>query len=102
MFLGEGIFQYSTKRNKKFFLFLLFCSIGVQYQWNEIVMHLTVKLLIHIRRFKSKFGANIPLLEKMEISLNNRRNKSSSILVSIYIFCLEKVSFFKVFILGAM
>ena len=64
-------------------------------------MHLTVKLLIHILRFKSRFGANIPLLEKIEISLNNRWNKSSSILVSIYIFSLE-VSFFKVFILGAM
>ena len=44
--------------------FNFFCSIGTQYQWNENIMHLTVRLLVQITRFKSKFDANIPLLEK--------------------------------------
>ena len=50
-FLGEWIFQYSIKRNKSFFFF--FCSVGVQDQWNKVIMHLTVRLLIQIPRFKS-------------------------------------------------
>ena len=64
-------FSIFNKGEQFFFLFFFFRPIGVQYQWNKIIMHLTVRLLIQIPRFKSKFGANIPLLEKMEFSLSN-------------------------------
>ena len=53
----------------------IFCSIGVQYEWNKIIMHLTVRLLMQFLRFKSKFSANIPLLEKMVFSLSNLRQQ---------------------------
>ena len=38
-------------------------------------MQLTVRLLIQTPRFKSKFGANIPLLEEMVFSLSNLRQQ---------------------------
>ena len=66
--LEEWSFHYSTKRNKIFF----FYSIGV---YTKIIMHLTVRLLIQIPRFKSKFCANISLLEKMVFSLSNLRQQ---------------------------
>ena len=52
-----------------------FCSIGVSYLRNEVIMHLTVKLLMQIPGFKSKLGANIPLLENMHFSLSNLRQQ---------------------------
>ena len=51
---------FNKNEKKKYF----FCSIGVSYLWNEVIMHLTVKLLMQIPGFKSKLGANIPLIRK--------------------------------------
>ena len=56
--INSSIFN---KNEKKIYFF---CSIGVSYLWNEVIMHLTVKLLMQIPGFKSKLGANIPLIRK--------------------------------------
>ena len=53
----------------------LFFTILLENQWNEIIMHLTARLLIQIPRSKSKFGVNIPLSEKTVFYLSNLRQQ---------------------------
>ena len=53
----------------------LFFTILLENQWNEIIMHLTARLLIQIPRSKSKLGVNIPLSEKTVFYLSNLRQQ---------------------------